>query len=53
MTISFSSQIYVPENYTAFNNSVIKIVMKPGKESNPEDSNLTEWRVTKMTATGM
>ena len=47
-TIAFNKDVYEIKNLSAINSEVLSIKSIAGKDSDPNDLNITSWNVTKM-----
>ena len=50
--ISFNKALFVPLNYSTFNESVLDIVLVPGQGQDPLKTKFT-WKITDFTENGM
>jgi hypothetical protein len=48
-TIIFSQPLLIPANITSIDNKVLKIEVKPGKDSDPKYLNINNWNITSKT----
>ena len=53
MTIAFTSEILVPDNYTNFDEKILHLQINPGEDSLLADLNLTKWQIISITSTSM